>query len=316
MMRVAIMGGGGTGGYYGALLARTGQDVSLVARGPHLEAIRKQGLEIKSIHGDLHFKPRVATDEPREIGPVDLVLFCTKTYDTDAAAGAAKGLVGPDTVVLSLQNGVDAVERIGSVLGLEHLLAGATWISSAVESPGVVRQVSDFRRLVFGELDGRRTPRAEDILEAFRLTGVAVELSSTIPKVLWTKFVFISAVSALGSITRLPLAAYRAIPEARALLQGLMLEVVAVASASGVALEPDIIETSMVFIDQAGPTIKASMQLDVETGHRSELESLVGIVGRKGRQLGVPTPLADFCYACLLPLEVRAVQRSLHREAS
>lgn len=305
-MKVTIMGSGGTGGYYGALLSRTGQDVSFVARGEHLAAMRQGGLQIKSIFGDFQFRPGLATDKAADIGPVDLVLFCTKTYDTEAAAESAKPLVGPHTSVLSVQNGVDAVERIGKVVGMEHMLAGATWISSAIEAPGVIKQVSDFRRLVFGELSGEATARANAILEAFKATGITVELSPAILKVLWTKFVFISSVSALGSITRLPMATYRSVPEARALLKGLMQEVVAIAGASGVVLEPEAIDKALAFIDQAGPTIKASMQLDVETGHRTELESMIGVIGRKGREFGVPTPVADFFYACLLPLEIKA----------
>ncbi len=311
-MKVAILGTGGTGGYYGALLARAGEDVSFVARGAHLQAIRAHGLQVKSKFGDFEIKPRLATDQPGEIGPVDLLLFCTKTYDTDAAAGSAKPLVGPQTAVLSIQNGIDAVERIGNVLGTQHMLAGATWISSAIDSPGVIRQASDFRRLVFGELDGRVTPRAEAILEALQRTGITVELSQTILKVLWTKFVFISSVSAMGSLTRLPMAAYRSVPETRAVLASLMREVMAIAAASGVKLDSDADEKALAFIDQAGPAIKASMQLDVESGHRTELESMIGVIGRKGRQFGIRTPVADFIYASLLPVELKANPGAAH----
>ncbi len=306
-MRIAIMGTGGTGGYYGALLGRTGQEISFIARGAHLQAIRKDGLQVKSPFGDFQFKPHLATDMPADVGPVDLVLFCTKTYDTDAAAQNAKPLVGPETSVLSIQNGVDAVERIGKVIGMQHMLAGATWISSAIEAPGIIRHASDFRRLVFGELDGKTTPRAQAIFDALQKTGITLELSPTILKVLWTKFVFISSVSAMGSLTRLPMAAYRAVPQTRALLKALMHEVMGIATASGVQLDGDVEEKAFAFIDQAGPTIKASMQLDIETGHRTELESMIGVIGRKGKQLGIPTPVADFFYASLLPLELKAL---------
>lgn len=302
-MKIAIMGSGGTGGYYGALLARTGQDVYFVARGAHLQAMRERGLQIKSTAGDFHIKPHMATDQPVDIGPVDLVLFCVKTYDTDAAAESAKPLVGPQSSVLSVQNGIDAVERIGRIVGMEHMLAGATWISTAVEAPGVIKHASDFRRLVFGELDGKTTPRAQAIFEALKKTGITVELSPAILKVLWTKFVFISSVSAMGSLTRLPMAAYRGVPETRSVLRGLMREVMAIAAASGVQLDSDADEKALDFIDHAGPNLKASMQLDVESGHRTELDSMIGVIGRKGLQLGIDTPVADFIYASLLPIE-------------
>ncbi len=305
-MRIAILGSGGTGGYYGALLASSGQDVTFIARGAHLKAIREGGLQVRSVFGDFLLNPASATDRPADIAPVDLLLFCTKTYDTDKAAETAKPLVGPATSVLSVQNGVDAVERIGKVVGLEHMLAGATWISSAITAPGVIKQASEFRRLVFGELDGSTTPRAQAIYDAFNQTGITLELSPNILKVLWTKFVFIASVSSLGSLTRLPIGGFRAVPESRALLIQLMAEVIAVAQASGVKLDADVKERTLSFIDQSGPNIKPSMQLDVESGHRTELESMIGVIGRKGRDLGVATPVADFVYASLLPVELKA----------
>jgi 2-dehydropantoate 2-reductase len=207
---------------------------------------------------------------------------------------------------LSLQNGVDAAERIGAVIGMEHMLAGASWISSAVVSPGVIRQISQFRRIVLGELDGSRSERAQAIFEALASTGATVELSENIRKVLWTKFVFIAASSSLGSLTRLPIGDYRSIPEARGLLQGIMREVEALARAQNIALDPDVVQKSLDFVDNSGPHIKPSMQLDVEGGRLTEIESMIGVIGRKGRQLGVPTPAADFAYAALLPVEVKA----------
>ncbi len=305
-MRIAVLGSGGTGGYYGALLARSGQEVSFIARGAHLEAMRGRGLHVKSVFGDFQIEPRLVTDKPADVGPVDLLLFCTKTYDTDAASESAKPLVDSRTSILSVQNGVDAVERIGRVLGMEHMLAGATWISSAIEAPGVIKQASEFRRLVFGELDGSTSARARAIFDALKATGITVELSQNILKVLWTKFVFISSVSAVGSLTRLPMAAFRAVPETRAMLADLMREVVAIASASGIQLDPEVVQNTFAFIDSSGPNIKASMQLDVESGHRTELESMIGVIGHKGRQFGVPTPVADVVYASLLPLELKA----------
>lgn len=308
-MKIAIMGSGGIGGYYGAELARAGHDVTFIARGAHLKAMRETGLKIKSVHGSFSIEPVKATDAPAEGGPVDLVLFCVKTPDTEAAAQSINPIVGSGTAVLSLQNGIDAVERIGGVVGIEHVLAGATWISSAVEAPGLIRQVSRFRRIVLGEPSGSVTSRTLAVAEALRDTGAMVGVAEDIHKVLWTKFVFIAAISAVGALTRLPIGDYRVVPETRALLESLMRDVEAVARASDVALDAEVIAGAMNVVDHAEPGIRASMQRDVETGRRSELESMVGVIGRKGRRLGVATPAADMVYAALLPVEIKARQR-------
>ena len=305
-MKIAIMGTGGVGGYYGGLLARHGQEVVFLARHSHLEAIRRDGLQVRSLHGDFTIRPARATDDPSEVGPVDLVLVCTKTYSTEAVIQTMQPLVGPQTAVFSLQNGIDAAERIGAAIGIPHLLGGATWLSSAVEAPGVIRQVSQFRRVVIGELDGSLTPRVRAIADLFIPTGVTIEVSENISKVLWTKFVFIAAVSGVGALTRLELGDFRRVPETRALLAGLMREVEALAFASGITLYADLVQQTLTFIDQSDPHIKPSMQRDVETGNKFELEALIGVVERKGRTLGIPTPLADMVYATLLPVLLKA----------
>lgn len=305
-MKILVMGTGGVGAYYGGLLAKHGHDVTFVARGAHLQAIQQNGLQVQSVHGDFIIAPAQATDNPATVGPVDFILFCVKTYHTDEAAQAIRPAVGPQTTILSLQNGIDAAERIGAVVGMEHLIGGATWIASNIIAPGVVKQISQFRRIVFGELDGRITPRIQAIYEVLKETGITVEISENILKVLWTKFVFISAISSVGSLTRLPIGDFRGVPETRGLLSGLMREVEALARAQGIALDEDVVQKSMDFIDQSAPHIKPSMQLDIEGGRRTELESMVGVIGRKGRELGIPTPIADFVYAALLPVELKA----------
>jgi 2-dehydropantoate 2-reductase len=305
-MKILIMGTGGVGGYYGGLLAKQGNEVTFIARGSHLYAIRHEGLKVKSIHGDFSVVPAEATDEPINVGPVDLILFCVKTYNTDEAIQAIRAAVGRQTVVMSLQNGVDAAERIGKVIGLEHVVGGATWLSSAVEAPGVIKQISQFRRIVFGELSGGRSERIQSIFEVLNQTGITVEISEDIQKVLWTKFVFIAAVSSVGSLTRLPMGDYRSVPETRGLLISIMQEVESLAREQGVMLDRDVIGKTLEFIDNSGPHIKPSMQLDVESGHRTELESMIGVIGRKGRELGVSTPAGDFVYASLLPVELKA----------
>ncbi|MDO9128766.1 MAG: 2-dehydropantoate 2-reductase [Anaerolineales bacterium] len=305
-MKIAIMGSGAIGAYYGGLLARAGNEVTFIARGAHLEAIRKNGLQIKSGYGDFLVKPAQATDNPLEIGPVELALVCVKTPDTEQAARAIRPLISPQTAVMSLQNGIDAAERIGAVIGMEHMLGAATWISAAIEAPGVVRHFSQFRRIVFGELDGQTTRRAQAVLERLQGSGAMAELSSDISKVLWTKFVFISAASAAGSLTRLEMGDYRTVPETRSLLIAIMREVEALARAQNIALDDDVVEKSLAFIDASAPSIKASMQRDIETGHVSELEAIIGVIGRKGRELGLPTPVSDIVYAALLPIDLKA----------
>jgi 2-dehydropantoate 2-reductase len=305
-MKIAIMGMGGVGGYYGGLLAHSGQDVTFIARGAHWAAIREKGLRVKSVLGDFLVSPAHATDNPAEVGPVDLILFATKTYHTDEAALAIRPMVGSDTVVLPLQNGVDAAERIGAVVGTKHLLGGATWLSAAIEAPGVIGQYSQFRRIVLGELDGRKTPRAQQVFDALNATGATVELSDNIAKVLWTKFAFIASVGALGSLTRVTFGEYRNVPETRAALTEAIAEVAAVARAKGVSLDADVVDKTLAFIDGSAPGIKPSMQRDVEAGRPSELESMLGIVVRQGAELDVPTPVMRFAYAMLKPGERKA----------
>ena len=305
-MKIAIMGTGGVGGYYGGLLAHSGQHVTFIARGAHLAAIREKGLQVKSVLGDFSVAPAHATDNPAEVGLVDLILFATKTYHTDEAAQAIQPMVGPDTVVLPLQNGVDAAERIGAVIGMGHVLGGATWLSAAIEAPGVIGQYSQFRRIVLGELDGRKTPRAQQVYNVLAATGATVELCDNIQKVLWTKFAFIASVSALGSLTRVTFGEYRNVPETRAVLTEATAEVAAVARAKGVSLDADVVDKTLAFIDGSAPGIKPSMQRDVEAGRPSELESMLGVVVRLGQELGVPTPVMRTAYALLKPSELKA----------
>jgi 2-dehydropantoate 2-reductase len=307
-MKIAVIGIGGLGGYYGGLLARAGHEVAFIARGAHLAALLEKGLQVKSVHGDFHVAPVQATDHPTEVGPADLVLVCVKTPALDAAARAALPMVGPDTVVMGLQNGIDAAERIGAAVGIEHVLGAVTWVAANIEAPGVIRQVSSFRRIVLGELDGSISPRVQRTVEALRRMGIAVEVSDTIRKVSWTKFVFIAGFSGVGALTRLEVGDYRAVPETRVLMASLMREVEALARAGDIDVDRDVVEQALAIIDGAAPAMKPSLQRDVEAGRPSELESMVGVVRRKGQELGVPTPTADMVYAALLPMELKAQQ--------
>ncbi len=305
-MKIIILGSGGVGGYYGGLLAQHGQQVTFVARGAHLEAMQREGLQVHSVHGDLRLQPVRTVASLAEAGAADLVLVCTKTHTTDAALQGIAACLCAETMVLSLQNGVDAARRIGAQVGIQHMLGGATWLSSAVEAPGVIRQVSQFRRVVIGELDGRSTPRLQAVAEAFRPTGITIEVTTEIAKVLWTKFVFISAVSGVGALTRLELGEFRHVPETRDLLAGLMGEVEALARAQDIILDPGVVEQTLAFVDASAGGIKPSMQRDVEAGRPFELEAILGVIGRLGRDYAVPTPFAEMVYASLLPVLLKA----------
>jgi len=307
-MKIVIMGTGGVGGYYGGLLSQAGQDVTFIARGAHLQAIREKGLHIKSVHGNFTVSPAHATDTPSLVGPVDLILFTTKTYQTDDAAQLIKPMVGKDTTLVSLQNGVDAADRIGAAVGMEHMLGGTTWLSASVEAPGVIGQYSQFRRIALGELDGMTTPRLNAVADALQKTGATVEKTDNILKVLWSKFVFIAPVMAMGSLTRVTFGEYRGVPEARAVLTGAISEVAAVAKARGITLDHDVVDKTLAFIDSSEPGIKPSMQRDVESGRLSELESMIGVVVRMGAQYNVPTPVMRFAYAMLKPGDLKAQQ--------
>ncbi|MFQ6016348.1 MAG: 2-dehydropantoate 2-reductase [Anaerolineae bacterium] len=298
-MKIAIMGTGGVGGYYGGLLAKAGEDVTFIARGEHLRAIRERGLQVKSIHGDFTISPARATDDPAEVGPVELVLFCVKTYHTDEAGPAIVPMVGEDTTVLSLQNGIDNQEKLARFVEEKAVLGGATWIESAISEPGVIRQGSQFRRIAFGELDGSVTPRAERILETLQKTGADVTLSTEIMKVLWTKFLFICGISGITSVTRSPVADVLNCPETRELFIEAMREIENLARVKGIQLDEDAVEKSLALIEGAPPTLKSSMQRDLERGSRLELEALNGTVVRLGQELGVPTPVNRCIYACL-----------------
>lgn len=316
-MKIAIFGAGGVGGYYGALLARAGHEVTFISRGAHLRAIREKGLQVKSVFGDFLVSPAKALEHPADVGPVDLVIVATKTYHIEEAAHALPPLLHPETVILPLQNGVDAAERIGAVVGMEHLIGGATWLSAAIESPGVIGQYSQFRRIVLGEFDRRITPRVQKIHEALKRTDAAIEISENILKTLWTKFVFIASVSAMGCLTRVTFGEFRAVPETRAVMKRCMEEIAAVAKGRGVLLDTDVVANTLAFIDKSDAGLKPSMQRDLEAGRITELESLIGNVARLGKESGVPTPGLELAYAMLKPafLKAQGDRRSLSHAA-
>jgi 2-dehydropantoate 2-reductase len=290
-MKIAVMGTGGVGGYFGTRLALGGSDVAFVARGAQLAAVREHGLRVRSAGGDLHLAPVRATDDPREIGPVDLVLFGVKLWDTSAAAEAIRPLLGPDTAVVSFQNGVVKDDILMETLGRRAVIGGVCYIAATIAEPGVIVHTGTMQRLVFGEYDGTRSARVELFEAACRQAGIDAEVSADITRALWEKFVFLVAFSAVTATTRRPIGAVRAHPQTRRLLAAAMQEVVDVGRAQGVALAPDFVADRLRFADQLPVTMTSSMANDLERGNRLEVPWLSGDVARRGAALGVPTPV-------------------------
>jgi len=300
-VKIAILGAGGIGGYYGGLLTRSGNDVTFLARGAHLVAIRDHGLRVESAHGDFEVRPAQATDDPAQIGPVDLVLVTVKSYDLEAAAETASALIGPQTAVLPLLNGLDAAERLAAILGAEHILAGLTHIASNIIAPGTIRQISPLRRIIFGECNGAITPRAERIRDLLAASGIEVLLTSSVDVALWEKFVFIASISGICCLARQPIGSVLTTPETRQLYVDALREVEAVGRARGVHLPPDIVARTLQFTEGFVPATRPSLLVDLEAGRRLELEAMSGTVVRYGQIAGVPVPVHRVIYAALKP---------------
>lgn len=300
-MRIAVIGAGGVGGGFGAALAKAGADVTFIARGAHLAAMRRDGLKIQSPRGDTHLAPTQATDNPAEIGVVDIVLFCVKLWDVESAGEAIKPLIGPTTAVIPLQNGIDAADRLLPILGRDAVMGGVAQISASIIAPGVIRQVGTFMRMIFGELDGKRSKRAEDFLALCQKAGFDATLSEQILTELWMKFIPLTTNAGITAATRRPLGELRDDPDIRPIMRAAVQEVFEVGKAKGVALPVDAVERALDFIGHAPPDMKASMALDLERGNRLELFWLNGKVVELGRQLGVPTPTHAMLYAVLKP---------------
>ena len=299
-MKIGVIGTGGIGGYYGALLAGAGHEVFCLARGEHLRAIQERGLRVESVVGALTVRPR-ATADPGAIGPVDLALFAVKTYDTHEAAHSMRPMVGEGTTILTLQNGVDSAERIAAAVGPGRVLPGAAFIFSHIAAPGLIRQTAGPRKIVFGELDGARSPRAEALLAACRAAEMNVELTDQIARVLWEKWAYICAQGGLTALTRLPLGDIRACGETWALYRGVIEEIVGVAAARGIALSPGVVDGILGQASKLEPHARSSMYNDLAAGRRLEIEALNGTVVRYGSEAGVLTPLNLAIYASLKP---------------
>ncbi len=300
-MRIAVIGAGGVGGAFGAALAKAGADVTFVARGAHLQAMRQNGLRIEGGRGETLIKPVQATDDPATIGPVDFVLFCVKLWDVESAGAAIKPLIGPTTAVIPLQNGIDAAERLIPILGAPAVMGGVAQISATIAEPGVIRQTGNFMRLVFGELEGGKSARGEAFLALCQKAGFDATHSDQIVTELWMKFVLLATNSAITAATRTPIGRLRDDPDIVPLFARAAEEVVAVARARGVKLPDDAVEKIVGFTSGAPPAMMASMAHDLIRGNRIELPWLSGKVVSLGRELGVPTPVHGILYAVLKP---------------
>ncbi len=305
-MRIAVIGAGAVGGYFGGRLAEAANQVAFVARGRTLDALRTAGLRLESPKGDARLRPWISTDDPAEIGPVDLVVLGVKAWQVPEVAPSLRALVGDATCVLPLQNGVEAAGQLIAVLGPGPVLGGLCKIISMQVAPGHIRHLGVEPSVDFGEIGRPPSERVRRLRGAFESAGVGVRTPDDIQVAIWEKFLFICPVSGVGALTGRPIGEFRADPEARAMLEAAMGEVVAVAAGHGVGLRRDIVARTLRFLDGLPPEGTASMQRDILEGRPSELESQSGAVVRLGREAGVPTPVNLQIYERLLPLEERS----------
>jgi 2-dehydropantoate 2-reductase len=305
-MRVAVVGAGGVGGYFGGRLAQSGVDTIFIARGATLAALGDRGLRVESTHGDFTIENVNATDDPAAAGVVDAILVCVKAWQIPEAASRLAAMIGPDTIVVPLENGIDAPDVLAEIVGREHVLGGLCGIVSFVVEPGHIRHAAAEPFVMFGELDNHASERAEKLRDAFARAGVKADIPPDIQHSMWTKFLFIAPMSAIGALTRVPIGAWRAIPELRAIAEESLREMIALAKARGVDPGDDALERAMERYDNLAPASTSSLQRDVMEGKPSELDAQIGAVVRLARESGVPAPVSGFLYHCLLPQERRA----------
>ncbi|MEV4671370.1 MULTISPECIES: ketopantoate reductase family protein [Actinomadura] len=290
-MRIAIVGAGGVGGFFGALLARGGANVTFVARGAHLAAMRRDGLRVEGGAHPVHIQDVRATDDPAEVGATDLVMLCVKLWGVEEALEQIRPLVGPDTTVVSFQNGVLKDGYLMAAFGAERVIGGVGYVATHIARPGVIAQTGSLQRLVFGEFDGRTSARVAAFHEACAAGGINAEVSTDIRREIWQKFVFLTGLSATTATTRLPIGPVRENPQTRAFLLDLMREVVMVGRASGVALPEDYAGECLKLVDEVAYDMTSSLFHDLDRGRPLEVRWLSGGVAELGRKAGVATPL-------------------------
>ncbi|HYY56034.1 MAG TPA: 2-dehydropantoate 2-reductase [Pyrinomonadaceae bacterium] len=305
-MRIAIYGTGGAGGYFGAHLARAGEDVVFIARGLHLRAIQERGLRVETPVGEILVRPARATDDPAEAGEVDVVILGVKTWQVSEAARAMQPMIGRETFVVPLQNGVEAATQLAGVLGPNRVLGGLCATFSQVAGPGHIRSVGDMHFIKFGELSNRPSDRAERLRQTFERAGVRASIPPDIQVALWEKLLLVAGYGGPGAVARAPVGVIRELPETRRMVERCMREIFAVARARHVALADGSVEKTMGLLDSLVPSGTTSLQRDIAAGKPSELDAWNGAVLRLGQESGVATPLNEFIYHSLLPWELRA----------
>jgi 2-dehydropantoate 2-reductase len=305
-MRIAVVGAGGVGGYFGARLVEAGEDVAFVARGAQLDALRTHGLRIESPHGNAALGPQRATDDAREIGPVDAVLLCVKTWQVAEAVEAIRPLIGRETCLVPFQNGVEAADELIGTIGPAPVLGGVAKIVAFMDGPGRIREMGGPTAAAFAELDNRPSSRVERLRDAFRRARLDVETPADIHVAIWIKFMFVASGGGVGAVARRPIGVLRRVPGTRRMLESGMAEIAALARARGVRLPDDIVGRTMAFVDTLPAEGTASLQRDIAEGRRSELDWWSGAVVRLGRKAGVATPVHAFIYDSLLPSELDA----------
>ena len=298
-MRIAIFGTGGVGGYFGGRLAHAGEDVTFIARGEHLRAIRESGLRVDGRTGDFSVFPAKATDDVKEVGEVDLVIVGVKAWQVPEAAREMKPMVGSRTTVVPMQNGVDAAAQLITELGHDHVIGGLCRIVSFVVGPGHIRHAGFKPSIIIGELDNRRTDRVMNIEQIFKHAGVEITVADDIQVALWTKFLFIASFSGIGAVANAPAGVIRSDPKWRGQMLKAMEEINALAHARGIKLPPNSIDTVMAGVEALPEDATSSMQRDIAAGKPSELESQTGAVVRLAREAGVPAPTHEFIYETL-----------------
>jgi 2-dehydropantoate 2-reductase len=301
MMRIAVMAAGGVGGYFGARLAQAGHTVAFIARGRHLAAIRERGLVVRSAAGDIHLEKVLAADDPRTLGSFDLVLFAVKLWDTETAATACLPLVAGGGVVIPFQNGVESIERVGAVIGNARVLGGAAYIAATIAEPGVIMHTGQMARLRFGPVLPEQEAAARRFLQACVDAGVDAELVADVRRVLWEKFVFLSAFSGVTSAARQPIGAIRGDADLRAVFEAAMGEAWAVGRARGIALAENLVAQQMVLADGLPPEMKSSMLNDLVAGNRLEAPWLSGAVARMAKESALEAPVNATLYAAVKP---------------
>lgn len=313
-VKIVIMGTGGVGGVYGSRLAAAGCDVSFVARGKHLEAIEKNGLKLVSEElGDLLIKPIKATGDPESIGPADIVLISVKLWDTEKAAKQIKPLVGENTAIISLQNGITKDDTLRAEYGKRNVVGGVSYVAATISEPGVVTQKGKVQRLIFGEYGSPTSARLEELKQACLEAGLEAEVHSDIERAIWEKYVFLVAMSSVTSAARQTIGPVRSCPGTRQLLVDVMTEAISVGQARGVKLADGLVEKALSYWDELSPDVTSSMQHDLQHGNRLELQWLSGNVVSLGKELGVETPVNRVLVDVLSPYVNGSVEKASQR---